>query len=323
MADDFRHRFSTKAFEAAGDSALPALYYYGYRYYAPRHGRWLSRDPLGEEGGLLLYGFCGNGPLGAVDALGEAPFGSIRGLLGNQIVGRVLQRELRGFRDAVRDLGAQTVRAVHFFRGIARKRAYTSLAGFVEERNREAGRPMVPKEEATESTYLGGVGNVTRKTLKAPFWHMVTRQGLYTTNAALGGPSGRDLLSFSEEPEYGDFDELATERPDVTQLPQSPRGRGAQKYGARWPENAKPVLRTPQSPTEFTTVAGAITFSGTQLADLLTDDGRFEEIRFEYYHCEHAYLLKLSQWGEFSSLATAQDVLQKWYRAIGLVPPPL
>jgi RHS repeat-associated protein len=70
MADDFRHRFSTKAFEAAGDSALPALYYYGYRSYAPRHGRWLSRDPLGEEGGLLLYGFCGNGPLGAVDALG-------------------------------------------------------------------------------------------------------------------------------------------------------------------------------------------------------------------------------------------------------------
>jgi RHS repeat-associated protein len=70
MADDFRHRFSTKAFEAAGDSALPALYYYGYRYYAPRHGRRLSRDPIGEEGGLLLYGFCGNGPLGAVDPLG-------------------------------------------------------------------------------------------------------------------------------------------------------------------------------------------------------------------------------------------------------------
>ena len=26
------------------------LYYYGYRYYNPSTGRWLSRDPIGEKG---------------------------------------------------------------------------------------------------------------------------------------------------------------------------------------------------------------------------------------------------------------------------------
>jgi integrase/recombinase XerD len=33
------------------------VYDYGYRYYNPTTGRWPSRDPIGEEGGLNLYGF--------------------------------------------------------------------------------------------------------------------------------------------------------------------------------------------------------------------------------------------------------------------------
>jgi RHS repeat-associated protein len=46
------------------------LVYYNYRYYSPKLGRWLSRDPIEEQGGLNLYGFCGNGPYDATDALG-------------------------------------------------------------------------------------------------------------------------------------------------------------------------------------------------------------------------------------------------------------
>ena len=34
--------------------------YYGYRYYDPVTGRWPSRDPIGEKGGINLYGFVGN-----------------------------------------------------------------------------------------------------------------------------------------------------------------------------------------------------------------------------------------------------------------------
>jgi RHS repeat-associated protein len=44
----------------------------GHRYYSPEMSRWLSRDPLGEEGGLNLYGFVGNGPVGRVDLFGLA-----------------------------------------------------------------------------------------------------------------------------------------------------------------------------------------------------------------------------------------------------------
>jgi integrase/recombinase XerD len=44
--------------------------YYGYRYYDPITGRWPSRDPIGEEGGVNLYGFVGNDGVNWVDYLG-------------------------------------------------------------------------------------------------------------------------------------------------------------------------------------------------------------------------------------------------------------
>ena len=58
-------RFSTKYFDPE-----TTLYYYGFRYYDPATGRWLSRDPIGERGGLNLYGFVGNDPVNAWDYLG-------------------------------------------------------------------------------------------------------------------------------------------------------------------------------------------------------------------------------------------------------------
>jgi RHS repeat-associated protein len=30
---------------------------YGYRLYSPAIGRWTTRDPIGEKGGVNLYGF--------------------------------------------------------------------------------------------------------------------------------------------------------------------------------------------------------------------------------------------------------------------------
>ena len=44
---------------------------YGYRYYDPATGRWPSRDPIEEKGGLNLYGFVGNDGVGSVDYLGK------------------------------------------------------------------------------------------------------------------------------------------------------------------------------------------------------------------------------------------------------------
>jgi hypothetical protein len=43
---------------------------YGYRYYDPLTGRWPSRDPIGEDGGINLYGFVGNDGIGGWDSHG-------------------------------------------------------------------------------------------------------------------------------------------------------------------------------------------------------------------------------------------------------------
>ena len=47
-----------------------ALVYYNFRHYSPALGRWLSRDPIEEQGGLNLYAFVGNVPTSFVDNQG-------------------------------------------------------------------------------------------------------------------------------------------------------------------------------------------------------------------------------------------------------------
>jgi len=47
---------------------------YGTRYYDPRNGRFISRDTIGEAGGLNLYAFCGNNGVNGYDVLGQDDF---------------------------------------------------------------------------------------------------------------------------------------------------------------------------------------------------------------------------------------------------------
>ena len=65
LADANVYRFSSKEFHAAS-----AMYYYGYRWYAPGLQRWLNRDPILENGGYNLYEFEGNEPMDFVDLAG-------------------------------------------------------------------------------------------------------------------------------------------------------------------------------------------------------------------------------------------------------------
>lgn len=44
-----------------------------FRAYDPELGRWISRDPLEEEGEINLYAYVGNHPSGLIDQLGLAP----------------------------------------------------------------------------------------------------------------------------------------------------------------------------------------------------------------------------------------------------------
>jgi len=75
-------RFSTKWLDTdlAGPNVKGAvgpdgMYYYGYRFYSPRLGRWINRDPIEEQGGLNLYGFVGNRPVDATDFVGLVVLG--------------------------------------------------------------------------------------------------------------------------------------------------------------------------------------------------------------------------------------------------------
>jgi RHS repeat-associated protein len=61
-----RFRFSTKYTD--GETGLV---YYGYRSYSPELGRWVNRDPIGERGGINLYGMVGNDAVNVVDKLGR------------------------------------------------------------------------------------------------------------------------------------------------------------------------------------------------------------------------------------------------------------
>ncbi|MCD8283631.1 MAG: hypothetical protein LUD52_02780, partial [Opitutae bacterium] len=47
------------------------LVYYNYRHYSPTLGRFLSRDPIEEQGGLNLYAFVKNNCVSVVDINGE------------------------------------------------------------------------------------------------------------------------------------------------------------------------------------------------------------------------------------------------------------
>jgi RHS repeat-associated protein len=64
-ANLFTYRFSTKPRDQE-----TGLSYYGYRYYDLVSGRWPSRDPIEEKGGLNLYGFVENNGANRWDKLG-------------------------------------------------------------------------------------------------------------------------------------------------------------------------------------------------------------------------------------------------------------
>lgn len=62
-------RFSSKYTDPESGSIS-----YLFRSYTPATGRWSSRDPIGEKGGINLYGFVMNAPVDFVDPFGWKKF---------------------------------------------------------------------------------------------------------------------------------------------------------------------------------------------------------------------------------------------------------
>lgn len=65
-------RFSSKRIDPETN-----LIYFGRRYYDPEVGRWITADPIGQEGGPNLYAYVLNNPLMRADLLGLFGFDDI------------------------------------------------------------------------------------------------------------------------------------------------------------------------------------------------------------------------------------------------------
>jgi len=73
----------------------------GYRFYNPDLGRWESRDPIGEVGGINLFVFVGNRAIYEYDLLGQSWPGVMAkcGLEAlKKVIGHRLGKELKGAR---------------------------------------------------------------------------------------------------------------------------------------------------------------------------------------------------------------------------------
>jgi RHS repeat-associated protein len=82
-------------FSSQYDDVETGMVYYGYRYYNPEIGRWLSQDPVGEDAGNHLYRFINNDGANRTDYLGLIEVGQIADMMHgkNWLNGEVLLRK--------------------------------------------------------------------------------------------------------------------------------------------------------------------------------------------------------------------------------------
>jgi RHS repeat-associated protein len=89
LADANLYRFSSKEYHQPS-----GLVYYLYRFYDPNLQRWLNRDPIGETGGINLYGYAARNPLSAVDPYGLRNY--VKCCVGTANVGRGVGKGIKG-----------------------------------------------------------------------------------------------------------------------------------------------------------------------------------------------------------------------------------
>ncbi len=65
--------FNTPRFASKEWNDRAGIYYFGRRYYDPILIRFLNHDPIGEDGGINLYAYCGNNPINLIDPIGLWP----------------------------------------------------------------------------------------------------------------------------------------------------------------------------------------------------------------------------------------------------------
>jgi len=118
---DQEFRFSTKRYDEA-----TGLSDYGYRFYSPVSGRWLTRDPIGEIGGANLYAAVNDNPINRVDTVGRVPSPSTSGPTVADYLQHAANLQLLGEDDA-----AMQALADAMAEAVARGPADRSVAGLL------------------------------------------------------------------------------------------------------------------------------------------------------------------------------------------------
>ena len=92
-ADENTYRFSTKSIDVE-----TGYYYYGLRFFSPSLGRFLSRDPIQEAGGLGIYIFVANNGINLWDVLGLLPRSVMEGNDNDALVNALLSKKITAAR---------------------------------------------------------------------------------------------------------------------------------------------------------------------------------------------------------------------------------
>ena len=118
---------------------------YGYRYYDPLTGRWPSRDPIEENGGVNLYGFVENDGIGKWDYLGNLTLAKNRD-------GSVLNlRQRKAFIGLVGYLDQNEKNIVNQAGGKGTLSWTTTIKMYIWQCNQTDGEPNVTESEWTYS----------------------------------------------------------------------------------------------------------------------------------------------------------------------------
>ncbi|MBL8040005.1 MAG: RHS repeat-associated core domain-containing protein, partial [Chthonomonas sp.] len=96
------------------------LYYCQHRYYDPANGRWVTRDPIGFDGGLNIYSYCGSSPAAYMDSTGELRIGAY-------------EFTWEGFKDAMKTVGSAFANAGSF--GLGDDGSHDSEPGYTESKH--------------------------------------------------------------------------------------------------------------------------------------------------------------------------------------------
>ena len=141
MADVFAICYSTKYFDFE-----TGLYYYGYRFYSPELLRWITRDPIGEEGGGNLYVFCINSSCCIVDFLGDIAVTDIPGIMDAKkwSVGAALMRHWLSLDSKAKTTPNETIVKMDWVLGFERaKKVYDKIFSEKQYVNKAARKEIV------------------------------------------------------------------------------------------------------------------------------------------------------------------------------------